>query len=214
MMQVYAQVAHLRRRAIVVLPFLTPTIASWWVGLVTPIPPGLAQPLVESLECDAVAHEHDINDVIAPPTGGLTPYREAVELALEHSEQRGCEPSWAAPSPAAPLPSDPSWAGDLVLTDTVSQTTDRSPDEVWRALTDRGRRWQTQSQHPGSSARLIDRGRLPGALTLTVHVATREDGRTDYTQHATFCPRGLPGRLYAITVWQARRKLLQRNLLG
>ena len=37
-MQVYADVAGLRRRLIVVLPWLTPTIASWWVGLVTPIP--------------------------------------------------------------------------------------------------------------------------------------------------------------------------------
>jgi hypothetical protein len=47
-MQVYADVAGLRRRLIVVLPFLTPSIASWWVGLVTPIPSGLARPLVES----------------------------------------------------------------------------------------------------------------------------------------------------------------------
>ena len=48
-MQVYAEVAGLRRRLIVALPLLTPSIASWWVGLVTPIPSGLARPLVESL---------------------------------------------------------------------------------------------------------------------------------------------------------------------
>ena len=48
-MQGYAEVAGLRRRVIVALPLLTPTIASWWVGLVTPIPSGLARPLVESL---------------------------------------------------------------------------------------------------------------------------------------------------------------------
>ena len=53
-MQGYAEVAGLRRRVIIVLPFLTPSIASWWVGLVTPIPSGLARPLVESLHCDAV----------------------------------------------------------------------------------------------------------------------------------------------------------------
>ncbi len=77
-MQVYADVAGLRRRVIIVLPFLTPTIASWWVGLVTPIPSGLARPLVESLECDAVMHEHDIDAVIPPPAGGLTSYRDSV----------------------------------------------------------------------------------------------------------------------------------------
>jgi uncharacterized protein YbjT (DUF2867 family) len=81
-MQVYADVAGLRRRLIVVLPFLTPSIASWWVGLVTPIPSGLARPLVESLECDAVMLNHDVDAVIAPPEGGLTGYRDAVVQAL------------------------------------------------------------------------------------------------------------------------------------
>ena len=81
-MQGYAQVAGLRRRLMVVLPFLTPTIASWWVGLVTPIPSGLARPLVESLECDAICHEHDIDAVIPPPDGGLTGYLDAVRAEL------------------------------------------------------------------------------------------------------------------------------------
>jgi len=82
-MQGYADVAGLRRRIIVVLPFLTPTIASWWVGLVTPIPSGLARPLVESLECDAVMRNHDIDQIIPPPEGGLTGYRAAVAEALK-----------------------------------------------------------------------------------------------------------------------------------
>ena len=92
--QIYAGEAGLRRRLIVVLPWLTPTIASWWVGLVTPIPGALARPLVESLECDAVVGERDIDAVIAPPQDGLTGYRDAVALALRHG----------------PLASDPHWA--------------------------------------------------------------------------------------------------------
>jgi uncharacterized protein YbjT (DUF2867 family) len=92
--QGYAEVAGLRRRFIVALPFLTPTIASLWVGLVTPMPPGLARPLIESLECDAVMDDHDVDSVIAPPRDGLTGYRDAVANAL----QRG------------PLPTDPRWA--------------------------------------------------------------------------------------------------------
>jgi uncharacterized protein YbjT (DUF2867 family) len=81
-MQVYADVAGLRRRLIVVLPFLTPTIASWWVGLVTPIASGLARPLVESLEHDAVMLDHDIDSFIPSPDHGLTTYRDAVAEAL------------------------------------------------------------------------------------------------------------------------------------
>lgn len=81
-MQGYAHVAGLRKRVIVVLPLLTPSIASWWVGLVTPIPSGLARPLVESLHCDAVRREHDIDTIIPDPPGGLTPYRTSVQSAL------------------------------------------------------------------------------------------------------------------------------------
>ncbi len=99
MMQIYADVSGRRRRAIIVLPWLTPTIASWWVGLVTPIPAGLAQPLVESLHCDAVVSERDVDTVIPPPEGGLTWYRKAVALALDQV------------GPAGLLPSDPDWAG-------------------------------------------------------------------------------------------------------
>jgi hypothetical protein len=91
--QIYAGEAGLRRHVIVALPLLTPAIASWWVGLVTPIPSGLARPLVESLHCDAVMGVHDIGSVIAPPDGGLTGYREAVRLALEriaHGQVETC----------------------------------------------------------------------------------------------------------------------------
>jgi uncharacterized protein YbjT (DUF2867 family) len=93
-MQVYAEEAGLRRRLMIVLPWLTPTIASWWIGFVTPMPSGLARPLVESLEVDAICNEHDIDTVIAPPANGLTAYRDAVAKALRDG----------------PLPSDPHWA--------------------------------------------------------------------------------------------------------
>jgi len=88
-MQVYAEEAGLRRRFIVALPLLTPSIASWWVGLVTPIPSGLARPLVESLEHDAVMSEHDIDAVIPPPPGGLTGFRESVVRALKQDGSTG-----------------------------------------------------------------------------------------------------------------------------
>ena len=88
-MQIYAEEAGLRRRVIVALPLLTPSIASWWVGLVTPIPSGLARPLVESLAHDAVMSEHDIDDVIPPPRGGLTSYRDSVRRALEQDGTNG-----------------------------------------------------------------------------------------------------------------------------
>ena len=88
-MQIYAEEAGLRRRVIVALPLLTPSIASWWVGLVTPIPSGLARPLVESLAHDAVMSEHDIESLIPPPPGGLMGYRDSVKQELESDGTAG-----------------------------------------------------------------------------------------------------------------------------
>ncbi|MGB3485391.1 MAG: NAD(P)H-binding protein [Mycobacterium sp.] len=211
MMQVYAEVAGLRRRRMLVLPFLTPTIASWWVGLVTPIPAGLARPLVESLHCDAVAGEHDIDSVIPAPPGAATPYREAVGLALDHVTGGRFQPSWAAAGPAGPLPSDPGWAGEVVVSTAVSGTTSEPPDTAWATLTRAGRSWQLRSQTTGSAARLRYRGRLPGEAWLEVTVQPRAGGGSDYRQSMTLCPRGLAGQLYAAIPWRVQRKLLQRR---
>jgi uncharacterized protein YbjT (DUF2867 family) len=111
MMQVYAEEAGLRRRLIAAVPFLTPWLASWWIGLVTPIPADLGRPLVESLACDAVMNDHDIDTVIEPPPDGLIRYREAIRDALQTPDGAPGERSWATTSPAHLLPTDPNWAG-------------------------------------------------------------------------------------------------------
>src|SRR4029079_9691166 len=76
MMQIYADIAGLARRRILVLPVLTPKLAGLWIGLVTPVPPRIGRALIESLSTDAVAAEHDIDAIIAPPPGGTTGYRD------------------------------------------------------------------------------------------------------------------------------------------
>lgn len=138
MLQVYADVAGLLRRRILVLPVLTPTLAGLWIGLVTPIPPSLGRALIESLRTEAIVTEHDIDDVISPPEGGTTGYREAVALALARIENGEVETTWANASPTAapadPLPSDPSWAGDVVHTDDRSLVCDAPIERVWQVV--------------------------------------------------------------------------------
>ena len=138
MMQVYAEVAGLRRRRILVLPVLTPKLAGLWIGLVTPIPPSLGRALIESLSNDAVVSEHDIDDVIPPPPGGLTGYREAVRLALRKIERGDVETTWASASPvgapAEPLPSDPHWAGEVVFVDERCIDCDTDAGTVWEVV--------------------------------------------------------------------------------
>ncbi len=201
MMRVYAEVAGLHRRYLIVLPFLTPTIASLWVGTVTPIPPGLARPLIESLECDAVMRNVDINTVIEPPPGGLTGYRRAVALALNRAAQGLPDSSWASlrSEPAALLPSDPDWAGEIVYTDVRTAATIAAPDDVWdaaeNAANSRGR-WSVTEREPATLLRLRSTMRSPGKAWLEMTITPQDGGGSKYTQRALFMPSGIVGRLY------------------
>ncbi|OBK17545.1 DUF2867 domain-containing protein [Mycobacterium asiaticum] len=216
MMQVYAEVAGLRRRRMIVLPFLTPTIASLWVGTVTPIPSGLARPLVESLECDAVMRNNDIDSIIKRPPNGLTSYRQAVATALDRAGRGLPEPTWASlqSEPGEPLPSDPAWAGEIVYTDEQTRVTSAAPGDVWKAAesaVSEGRwrwfpvgprrggaaqRWRIAECEPGAKLRLQAEVRAPARTWLEVSVAPQDTGGSRYTQRAVVIPCGIAGRFY------------------
>jgi hypothetical protein len=49
---VMADVLGKRRRPRLPVPLLTPKLSSLWIGLVTPVDAGVAQPLIESLASD------------------------------------------------------------------------------------------------------------------------------------------------------------------
>lgn len=135
MMQEYAAEAGLPYRMVLALPVPAPKLAGMWVALTTPIPLSMSLPLVESLQHDAVAREHDIDDFIPQPDGGLTPYRRAVALALGRERDGQVETTWAnAGADADPLPSDPEWAGHRVYVDERSYSSPAAPDHVWTII--------------------------------------------------------------------------------
>jgi uncharacterized protein YbjT (DUF2867 family) len=110
MIQRFAKVAGLRRRGIVTVPVLTPYLASQWVGFVTPVPTGVAKPLVGSLLHEVVCHEHDLDDLVGPPRGGPLPFDRAVADAVagDDAEPR---PEPGTVDPARVTSADPEWAG-------------------------------------------------------------------------------------------------------
>ncbi len=138
MMNQYAVEAGLPRRKILALPVLTPRLAGHWVNLVTPIPRVMAMPLIESLQHDAITAEHDIDDYLPVPDGGLTDYRTAVNLALGKERGGEVETSWAGASrldsEADPLPTDPEWAGHTVFTDVQVYQSKASPERLWKVI--------------------------------------------------------------------------------
>ncbi|WP_456283889.1 SDR family oxidoreductase [Microbacterium sp. JZ101] len=138
MMNGYAIEAGLRQRAIAALPVLTPTLASHWVNLVTPVPRAIARPLIASLQNECIVKDGVPDDLIPPPAGGLTPYREAVRLALGRLDADRVETSWqdaeVSGAPSDPLPSDPEWAGRTVFTDERERCTRASAEDVWEIV--------------------------------------------------------------------------------
>jgi uncharacterized protein YbjT (DUF2867 family) len=135
MMQEYAAEAGLPRRPVLALPIPAPRLAGLWVALVTPIPLSMSVPLVQSLQHDAVSAEHDIDNYIKQPDGGLTGYRKAVALALGKERDGQVETTWAnAGADADPLPSDPQWAGHKVYVDERTFHGDVDPAQVWTII--------------------------------------------------------------------------------
>lgn len=138
MMQRYAAVAGLRPRVIRAVPVLTPRLASLWVGLVTPVPPGIAKPLVGSLVHEVVAQEDDIKQYVPDPPEGLTGFDRAVGLALARIRDLDVRTSWLSASvpgaPSDPLPDDPDWAGGSLLVDDRSSRVDTTSEALWTVI--------------------------------------------------------------------------------
>jgi uncharacterized protein YbjT (DUF2867 family) len=149
LMHTYAEVAGLRRRLIVRVPLLTPKLSSLWIGLVTPLPTGLARPLVGSLSNEVVVR--DDNAARLMPHETLS-FRDAVGLALQRvqdlevattwanaalqrrSQAAGHEPGSEGDEPEDPHPEDPSWSGGTVLADVREVSTSASPEAVWEVV--------------------------------------------------------------------------------
>ncbi len=137
MMDTFAEIAGLRRRFLIPVPVLPPRLSSHWVGLVTPVPMGLARPLVDSLRNEVVVHDHRAEELMPRTRLSL---RDAITLALARSRDLEVATSWAGAElggrgPADPMPMDPSWSGGTVLDDTQVVETDASVHEVFAAVT-------------------------------------------------------------------------------
>jgi uncharacterized protein YbjT (DUF2867 family) len=84
MMQQYAEARGLSPRLIFRVPLLTPVLSSYWVDLVTPVPSGIAHPLIEGLKNEVVCRENRIEQIIPIQK---TPFKEGVRIALSQENK-------------------------------------------------------------------------------------------------------------------------------
>ena len=77
--------AEIRKKFLMIfpVPFLTPKLSSYWVGLITPVKPSISMPLIEGLGNEVICHDNEIRSILPIP---LTTYDEAVRIAIEEEK--------------------------------------------------------------------------------------------------------------------------------
>ena len=78
MMLQYSKIINKKFLKIIIIPFLTPRLSSYWVELITPVKTSLARSLIESLKFESLVRHNQIKNFIPIP---LKTFKEAIVLA-------------------------------------------------------------------------------------------------------------------------------------
>ena len=135
MMTRYAKLRGLRR-GIVVVPFFTPRLSSYWVHLITPIPARLAQPLIAGLHNEVVLHDNAaLRDF---PNICPMAFDDAVKAALDRSRVPQRETTWF--DAFAPEPSHADFTGlsEGMLVDRRVRESSATPEEIFEVFASLG----------------------------------------------------------------------------
>lgn len=80
MMEQYAKARGLAKRIIIDVPILTPALSAYWVDFVTPIPSGIAHPLIEGMKNEVICRDDSIQEDV--PINKIS-FEDAVKMAFE-----------------------------------------------------------------------------------------------------------------------------------
>jgi uncharacterized protein YbjT (DUF2867 family) len=135
LLEIYAEAAGLRKRVILPVPFLTPTLSAYWIRFISPVPAAIALPLTAGLTSDAVCRDDRIRDII--PQRLLT-CREAIGRALERVKQEQLETCWSDDGGLLPFEwptcGDAEYAGGTRFVCAYRAVATGSAGELWRPV--------------------------------------------------------------------------------
>lgn len=83
MMKRYAKMLN-KHIKIIIIPFLTPRLSSYWVDLITPVKASLARPLIDSLKYEATVRDEAIKKIIPLK---LKTFEEAIKAAEKEEQE-------------------------------------------------------------------------------------------------------------------------------
>ena len=84
MMKRYSAILN-KSLKIIIIPFLTPRLSSYWVDLITPVKASLARPLIDSLKHEAIVHDNKIQSLIPIR---LKNFEESIKTAMKEEVKR------------------------------------------------------------------------------------------------------------------------------
>jgi len=132
LLHIYAQEAGLRKRIIIPVPVLTPTLSALWINLISPVPTAIALPLTGGLTSDAVCRDSRIRAIIPQE---LLSCREAIRVALQRLGQvlreEAPTPDGGPIPPEWPHPGDADYAGGTTFRYDCRLTAAAEPEAVW-----------------------------------------------------------------------------------
>lgn len=82
MMERFARICD-RKIFILPVPFLTPTLSSYWVAFITPVKPSVSMPLIEGLANEVICQNNKIREIIPIK---LTSFDDAVRIAIQEEK--------------------------------------------------------------------------------------------------------------------------------
>ncbi len=135
LLEIYAKAAGLRKRVIIPVPVLTPTLSAMWIHLISPVPTAIALPLTEGLTSDAICRDHRIRDIIPQR---LLSCREAILIALQRVKQEQLDSCWSPDGRLLPFEwpycGDADYAGGTRFACGVRVLAAGRPEQIWMAL--------------------------------------------------------------------------------
>jgi uncharacterized protein YbjT (DUF2867 family) len=141
LLEIYAEEAGLRKRLIIPVPVLTPTLSAYWIRFISPVPKSIALPLTEGLTSDAVCTENRIRDIMPRK---LLSCREAIRLALDRLKQQQVDTCWTDAGklvePEWAHCGDAEWAGGTIMNCGYRAQIKADAAEIWRPISKIGGR--------------------------------------------------------------------------
>lgn len=135
LIEMYAEVAGLRRRIIIPVPWITPRLSSLWIHFITPIPASLAGPLTEGLLNRVVCLDNRITTIIPQE---LMDCRSTIERAIEKIEQHIVEACWTDAGALLPPEwvylGDAEYAGGTIRECGYRIVLRARPEEIWEHI--------------------------------------------------------------------------------